>query len=107
MVMQSSIFSSEKKSVSCCEKWDAYCASWLAEVLGKNKQDIITYAASLPDPRKIEVCIALGIGNLYQTDSEGHTPKSVAKLCNNQRVLDFLNSPTSITQIHRKKIKSE
>lgn len=102
IVMQSSIFSSEEESVSCCEKLDIYCAR-----LFLKEQDIITHAASLPDPRRLIVCLDLGVGNLYEEDSEGHTPKSVAELCNNQRVLSWFYSPTSITQIRRKKIKSE
>ncbi len=105
LFLQSSIFASQEYSVSCCQKLNIYCNSWIAKnLLGKTDQDILTHAASLQDPTAFKLCIALHIGDLYEKDSEGHTPKSVAELCGNHHVLHILNSPRSVAY---KKIKEE
>jgi hypothetical protein len=103
-----SFFAAQESKISVCEKISMSCNVWISKnILGMSDQDIMVQAAQKQNTRPLELCIALEIGKINKKDSEGHTPKSAARLLGNTKVLDYLQqiSPTSVAC--RKKYKPE
>lgn len=110
------IQSAQLPPVSFCEKLSMRCDVIVAQCCGYTKQDVLVDAAHLPDPRRLEICLALGIGSLKKKDFQGHTALSVAQLVDAHKNIVIIKkelnkekqgsmSPISVTD--RKNLKAK
>ncbi len=85
LIQATFIQSAQFPPVSFCEKLSMRCDLLVAKCCGYTEQDVLVDAAHLPDPRRLEICLALGIGSLKKKDSQGHTALSAARLVDAQK----------------------
>lgn len=80
---------------SCCKRFterllletDLFVARNLER---KSDQTILSYAAAQKNPELFKYCLEKNIGSINSFDAEGHSPKSIAMLLNNEEIVELI-----------------